>query len=76
MYRHNDIAGSITYDGFPGRSTVKNSPANAEDSSSISGLERFHGEGKGNSVFLPEKSHGQRSLVGYSLQCRRESGMA
>ena len=25
------------------------------------------------SVFLPEKSHGQRSLVGYSLKSRKES---
>ena len=28
-----------------------------------------------NTVFLPEKSHGQRSLVGYSLWCCQESDM-
>ena len=27
-------------------------------------------------IFLPEKSHGQRSPVGYSPMCRRESDMA
>ena len=27
-------------------------------------------------VFLPEKSHGQRSPVGYSPMCHRESDMA
>ena len=26
-------------------------------------------------VFLPRESHGQRSLVGYSLYSRKESGM-
>ena len=26
-------------------------------------------------VFLPEKFHGQRSLVGYSLRCCKESDM-
>ena len=28
-----------------------------------------------NTVFLPKKSHGQRSLVGYSLWYRKESDM-
>ena len=27
-------------------------------------------------VFLPEKSHGQRSQAGYSPWCRKESDMA
>ena len=34
--------------GFPGGSVVKNSPANARDTGSISGLGRFPGEGNGN----------------------------
>ena len=67
VYRHNDIAGSIIYDAFPGSSAVKNSPVNAEGLSLIPGLGRFHGEGKDNPVSLPGKSQEQRSLVGYSL---------
>ena len=47
---------------------VKNLPANAGyvgDAGSIPELGRFSGEGKGNPLkFLPEKCHGQRSLVG------------
>ena len=51
--------------GFPGHSEVQNSLANAGDSGSIPGSGRFPGEGNGNPlVFLPEKSHGQRSLEG------------
>jgi len=45
---------------------VKNPPANAGDMGLISKLERSPGEGNGNLAFLPGKSHGQRSLVGYS----------
>ena len=45
--------------GFSGGSVAKNLPANAGDSGSI--LQ------SGGSVFLPGKSHGQRSLAGYSL---------
>ena len=50
---------------------VKNSPANAGDTGvmgSIPGLGRSPGIGDGNPlpVFLPGKSQGQRSLVGYS----------
>ena len=54
--------------GFPGSSVVKNSPANAGDMGSIPGSGRSSGEenGKPTLVFLPEKSHGQRSLAGYS----------
>ena len=54
--------------GFPGGSVVKNPPAKAGESGdmgSIPGLGRSPGGGNGNphcSVFLPEKSHGQRSL--------------
>ena len=53
--------------GFPGGSVVKNTPANAGDTVSIPGLGISLG-GNGNTLqFLPGKSHGQRSLVGYSL---------
>ena len=48
---------------------VKNLPANARDASdmgSILGWEDPPGVESGNTpVFLPGKSHGQRSLVGY-----------
>ena len=46
---------------------VKNPPASAGDLSPISGSGRSPGEGHGKPtpVFLPGKSHGQRSLVGY-----------
>ena len=49
--------------GFPGDSVGKNPPANAGDAGSIPGLGRSPGEGNGPApVFLPGKSHGQRSL--------------
>ena len=62
--------------GFPGSSVVKNLPANAGDVGLICGLGRSPGEGNGNPLqysFLPGKSHGQRSLVGYSLWGLKES---
>ena len=52
--------------GFPGGSVVNNPPANAGDVSLIPGSRRSPGEGNGTPVFLPGKSHGHRSLVGYS----------
>ena len=56
---------------------VKNLPANAgdiRDSGLISGSGRSPGEENGNSLqyFLPGKSLGQRSLVGYSPRGRKE----
>ena len=48
---------------------VKNLPANARDRcGSIPGLGRYPGIGNGNPLqyFLPGKSHGQKSLVGYN----------
>jgi len=46
--------------GFPGGSEVKNSPASAEDTSSIPGSGRSPVEGKQPTpVFLPGKFHGQ-----------------
>ena len=54
-------------EGYPGGSMVKNLPANIGDEGSISGLGRFPWRRKWQpiSVFLPGKSHGQSSLVGY-----------
>ena len=51
---------------------VKNLPANAGDARDVGlipGLGRSTGVGNGNPLqySLPEKFHGQRSLVGYSL---------
>ena len=49
---------------------VKNLLVNAGDTGSIPRSKRSPGEGNGNPlailVFLPGKSHGQRSLAGYS----------
>ena len=63
--------------GFPGGSVVKNPPANARDG-------RRHGfdswvrkipwrmKGQPTKVFLPGKSHGQKSILGYSpWGCKR-----
>ena len=54
--------------GLPSCSVVKNPPANAGEVGSIPGSGRSPGEGNGNPLqysFLG-KSHGQRSLFGYS----------
>ena len=51
---------------------VKHLPTMQVDPSLIPGLGRSSGEGSGNPL-LPGKSHGQRSLVGYSLWGRKES---
>ena len=63
--------------GFPGGAVVKNLPAKAGDTGSISGLGRSPGEGNGkpSPVFLPGKFHGERSLVGYSPWGCKESDM-
>ena len=54
--------------GFPGGSGVKNPPTNAGDTGSISGSGISPGEGNGYPLQYCslEKSHRQRSLVGYS----------
>ena len=59
----------------PDGPVVKNvhaSARDARDTVSIPGLERSPGEGNGHPL-LPRKSHGQRSLVGYSPCGRKES---
>ena len=59
---------------FPGGSDGKASAHNAGDPASIPGSGRSPGEGNGNTlVFLPGKSHGRKSLVGYSPCGRKES---
>ena len=62
---------------FSGDSVVKNPPANAEDTGdlgSIPGFGRSPGGGNGNSLQYScmEKSHGQRSLEGYSPSGHKE----
>ena len=61
--------------GFPGGSDSKASACNAGDPGSIPGLGRSLEEGNGNPLQFPclKKSHGQRSLVGYSPCGRKES---
>ena len=61
--------------GLPGDSAVKNLPANAGNVGSAPGLERFLWRRKWQAtpVFLPGKSHRQRSLVGYSPGVTKES---
>ena len=55
---------------------VKKSPANAGDAGLNPGSEGFSGEEmQPTSVFLPGKSHGQRSLAGYSPWDCKESDM-
>ena len=53
---------------FPGGSDSKESTCNAGDPGLIPGLGRSPGEGNGNLLLYSylEKSHGQRSLAGYS----------
>ena len=52
-------------DGLVGKDSAC-SAADKRDACSIPGLRRFPGEGNGYPVFLPGKSHGQRSLADYS----------
>ena len=68
---------SNDFSGFPSNSAVKNLPADARDVSSIPASGRSPGEGNGKPtpVFLPGKSHEQRSMVGYSPKNHIESGM-
>ena len=61
--------------GFPGGSDSKASVCNAGDQGSIPGSGKSPGEGNGNPLQYSclEKSHGQKSLVGYSPWGRKES---
>ena len=60
----------------PGKKNlVKNLPANAGDIGSIPDWGRSPKKGLPTPVFLPGKSHGQRSLLGYSPRGHKESEM-
>ena len=65
-------------EGFSGSSVVKNLPANAGDrrdmgSDSWVGMIPWRRKWQPTPVFLPGKSHGQRSMAGYSLRGHKES---
>ena len=66
---------TIIYGGFPGGSEVKASAWNAGDVGKIPGSGRSSAEGNGNPLQYSclGKSHGRRSLVGYSPWVRKES---
>ena len=64
--------------GFPGGAVVKYPPANAEDtrdngSDPWVGKIPWRRKWQPTPVFLPIKSHGKQSLVGYSPQGHKES---
>ena len=65
----------ITHLGFPSCAVVKNMPANAGDAGSIPGSGKMPWKRKWQltPVFLPEESHGQRSLAGYRTWGCKES---
>ena len=63
------------FKGFPGGSVVKNPPANAGDSGSTVRRISWRRAWQPTPVLLPGESHGQWSLVGYSLWGRKESDM-
>ena len=60
--------------GILGGSVIKNLPANVGDTGLIpkSGISLGEGIGKLTLVLLPGKTHGQRSLAGYSPWDHRE----
>ena len=66
--RGNPFGAVPAVNGLPGGSLAERPPAHAGDMGLIPGLERSPRRRKWHStlVFLPGKSHGQRSLVGYS----------
>ena len=78
--RHNGATNTHTYRcmwSFPGGSVEKNPACNAGDLDSIPGSGRSPGGGHGHPLLYSclEKSHGQRSLVGYSSWVHKESDM-
>ena len=76
LYTRTNTALQSSYLGFPGGSDGKESSCSAGDPGSILGREDALGEEMAATpVFLPGESHGQRSLVGYSPQGRKESDM-
>ena len=61
-------------DGSAGKESAYNA-GDTDDMGSISGSGRSSGEWQHTPVFLLEKSHWQRSLVGYSPKCCKELDM-
>ena len=60
--------------GLPDGLVVKNLPASEGDTGSIPGLKiPWSRKWQPTPVFLSGKVHGQRSLVGYSPWCHKES---
>ena len=59
-------------DGSAGKEFLCNA-GDTKDVGLIPGSGISLGEGNGSPVFFPEKSHGQRSLAGYSAKGRKES---
>ena len=69
------LKSSICLLGFPDGSKSKGSAHSAGEPGLIPGLGRSSGEGNGKPFqFLPGKSHGWRSLAGYSSRGCKESG--
>ena len=62
----------VCFHMFPAGSDGKESACNAGDLGSIPRLGRSPGEGNGNPLFLPGKSHGWRSLADYSPRGLKE----
>ena len=69
------VFGSNAMTGFLGWLSSKESACNAGDTGSVSGTGRFPWKRKWRptQVFLTGKSHGQKSLVGYSPWGHKES---
>ena len=65
----------MQYVGFPDSSDGKETACNAGDLGSITVSGRSPGEEKAIHSSIVEKSHGQRSLAGYSPWARKESDM-
>ena len=60
---------------YPSALDCKESSSHAGDPGSILVLGRSSGEGNGNSLYYSGKSHGQRSLAGYSPWGCKETDM-
>ena len=71
------ILGDLKSPGFVGGLNRKESAHNARDPGWIPASGRSPGEGHGypTQVFLPGKSHGQRSLAGHRPWNHKESNM-
>ena len=80
--KHNPVGGLEAFKqiqrGFPSGSVVKNPPANTGDTGFSPWVEKIPWRRKWQPtpLFLPGKSHGQRSLVGYSPWGCKESDTA